>query len=109
MYYYVPLFLLGLALTFFVPDIYAAIAFDSGGVASGTMASCFVLPFIIGIGESSASTDGGSGFGVIGLIAVMPIITIQILGIYAGSKNRILLNRARRNILSEDDAQIVHL
>lgn len=109
MYYYVPLFLLGLALTFFVPDIYAAIAFDSGGVASGTMASCFVLPFIIGIGESSASTDGVSGFGVIGLIAVMPIITIQILGIYAGSKNRILLNRARRNILSDDDAQIVHL
>ena len=113
MYYYVPLFVLALALTFFVPDIYAAIAFDSGGVASGTMASCFVLPFVIGIGEAISKTNPDigliSGFGVIGLIAVMPIITIQGLGIIAGSKTRIKLNRARRNVLSADDAQVIHL
>ena len=113
MYYYVPLFALALTLTFFVPDIYAAIAFDSGGVASGTMASCFVLPFVIGIGEAISKTnpDVGliSGFGVIGLIAVMPIITIQGLGIIAGGKTRIKLNRARRNVLSTDDAQVIHL
>lgn len=108
MYLYVPLFGFALALTFFVPDIYAAIGFDSGGVASGTMASCFVLPFIIGIGESSCTVDGISGFGVIGLIAVMPIITIQILGIVASMKSKMMMSMARKNLLSEDDDQIIH-
>ena len=104
MYYYVPLFLLALALTFFVPDIYAAIAFDSGGVASGTMASCFVLPFIIGIGSNN---DSVSGFGVIGLIAVVPIISIQVLGIVASLKEKYILFTARKRLIEENDEQII--
>lgn len=104
MYYYVPLFFLALTLTFFVPDIYSAIAFDSGGVASGTMASCFVLPFIMGIGTIN---DKVSGFGVIGLIAVMPIITIQILGICASIKRNYILYAARQKLIEADDDQIV--
>ena len=104
MYYYVPLFLLALALTFFVPDIYAAIAFDSGGVASGIMASCFVLPFIIGIGSNN---DSVSGFGVIGLIAVVPIISIQVLGIVASLKEKYILFTARKRLIEENDEQII--
>ncbi len=108
MYLYVPLFCIALLLTFFVPDIYAAIGFDSGGVASGTMASCFVLPFVIGIGESEMTVSNVSGFGVIGLIAVMPIITIQILGIAASLKTKMMMSMARKSLLNEDDDQIVH-
>lgn len=109
MYLYVPLFLLAIALTFTVPDIYVAIAFDAGGVASGTMASCFVLPFIIGIGASDNTVNGVTGFGVIGLISVMPIITIQFLGLSASIKSKFVMFRARKSLAMEGDDQIVNL
>lgn len=105
LYYYVPLFILALALTFFVPDIYAAIAFDSGGVASGTMASCFVLPFIMGIGSINEKV---SGFGVIGLIAVVPIISIQFLGIIAALKEKYIIFTARKKLYEGQDDQIIN-
>lgn len=109
MYLYVSLFLLAIALTFTVPDIYVAIAFDAGGVASGTMASCFVLPFIIGIGASDNTVNGVTGFGVIGLISVMPIITIQFLGLSASIKSKFVMFRARKSLAMEGDDQIVNL
>lgn len=105
-YYYVPLYILALSLTFTVPDIYTAVAFDSGGVASGTMSSCFVLPYIIGIAESRNS---GSGFGVIGLIALMPLICVQSLGLESIIKQKMRLRIAKRRVKEANDAQIIHL
>ena len=92
-------------MTFTVPDIYSAIAFDSGGVASGTMSSCFVLPFIIGIANSKNS---GSGFGVIGLIALMPLICVQTLGLESIIKQKALYRMAKRRVKEANDAQIIH-
>ena len=66
---------------FFVPDIFTAIAFDSGGVASGAMATSFVLPLAIGFCYASGGDVAANAFGVVALIAMMPIITIQVLGI----------------------------
>lgn len=104
-YYFVPLYMLALFLSFTVPDIYTAIAFDSGGVASGTMSSCFVLPFIIGISDA---LDSGSGFGVIGIISVMPLICVQLLGLSAEVQTKLKYKRARRRVKEADDAQIIH-
>ena len=107
MYYYVPLYGLALLLALFVPDIYVAIGFDSGGVASGPMSSCFVLPLIIGIYASGNSSDG-SGFGVLGLIQITPTILIEILGLIGLIKEK-RLNRVIKTSLKEsNDGQIIH-
>lgn len=104
-YYLIPLYIVALLLSFTVPDIYTAVAFDSGGVASGTMSSCFVLPFVIGI---STATGNGSGFGVIGLISVMPLICVQLLGLIASIETKAKYFRARKRVKEADDLQIIH-
>ena len=105
-YYYVPIYMLSMGLSFVVPDIYTAIAFDSGGVASGTMSSCFVLPFIMGI----ASIIGeNSGFGVIGLLSAMPIICIQLLGLESTIKIHLRYREVRKKVRETNDCQIIHL
>lgn len=76
---------IALILTFFVPDIFTSIAFDSGGVASGAMTSTFLLTFSIGacIGANGGSTVGvmTDAFGTVAMVAMTPLIAIQILGI----------------------------
>ena len=67
---------ISLILTFLTPQLFTGIAFDSGGVASGPMSTTFLLSFAIGV---SGSAD--MGFGLVGMIAISPLITIQILGI----------------------------
>ncbi|MBE6546572.1 MAG: DUF1538 domain-containing protein [Ruminococcaceae bacterium] len=75
-----PGYVIALLLSFFVPDIFTSIAFDSGGVASGPMTATFLLPFAMGVCEA---VGGGAGdaFGVIALVAMTPLITIQSLGL----------------------------
>ncbi len=75
-----PGYAIALLLSFFVPDIFTSIAFDSGGVASGPMTATFLLPFAMGVCEA---VGGGAGdaFGVIALVAMTPLITIQSLGL----------------------------
>ena len=67
---------LALVMTLFTPSLFTGIAFDSGGVASGPMSTSFLLSFALGV---SGSAD--MGFGLVGLIAISPLIAIQILGI----------------------------
>ena len=109
MFIVIPGYFISLALSLFVPKIYTAIAFDSGGVASGPMASTFILPFAIGacyelLGESAILRGG---FGIVALIAMTPLITIQLLGFKAIVGNKVKETIAMRRILSEDDEQII--
>ena len=109
-YYIIPGYFISLALSLFVPPVYTAIAFDSGGVASGPMTSGFILPFAIGVcvalqGESAVLRDG---FGVVALVAMTPLITIQLLGFKAIVSNKIKEKRAMHRILSADDEQIIN-
>ncbi len=105
-YYLAPIYLVSLGLTFFVPDIYTAVGFDSGGVASGTMSSCFVLPYIIGI---ATSLQSGSGFGVVGLISSVPPIVIQFVGLFSIISEKMRYSKAKKALLKEEnDAQIIH-
>ena len=76
-----PGYLFALLMAPFVPQVFTAIAFDSGGVASGTMSATFLLPFAIGIAEALNRNVLTDAFGLIALVATTPLITIQIVGL----------------------------
>ena len=109
-YYVIPGYFLSLALSLFVPPVYTAIAFDSGGVASGPMTSGFILPFATGVcvflqGEAAVLRDA---FGVVAVVAMTPLITIQLLGFKAIVSERVAERRAMKRILGADDQQIIN-
>lgn len=81
MYFLIPGYALALVLTFFVPDIFTAIAFDSGGVASGSMTVGFLMPMALGFCETLGKDVGAEGFGLVAFVAMTPLIAIQILGL----------------------------
>lgn len=76
-----PGYLLALGMSFFVPDIFTAIAFDSGGVASGPMTATFLLPFAVGTCIAVGGDVVTDAFGVVALVAMTPLVAIQILGV----------------------------
>lgn len=80
-YILIPGYVLALALSFVCPKLFTGIAFDSGGVASGPMTSTFILSFALGASEASGGNPSIDAFGVIALVAMTPLIAIQILGI----------------------------
>lgn len=109
LYYLIPGYFLSLGLSFFVPKLYTAIAFDSGGVASGPLTSSFILPFIIGAcavlqGEAKILTDA---FGLVAMVAMTPLITIQALGFKAVVTKHFRERIAMKRILGADDKQII--
>ena len=113
-YYIIPLYGISLVLMFVCPDIYTAMAFDSGGTASGPMSTSFVLPMIIGIVSSISAINGedpdyySTGFGVVAMIAITPIIAIQILGLIENIKDYNLRKLMRGGEVTLNDAQIIH-
>lgn len=110
LYYLIPGYLLSLGLSFFVPKLYTAIAFDSGGVASGPLTSSFILPLVVG----ACSTLQGEtavldfAFGVVAMVAMTPLITIQTLGFRSVLKVRSRDNAAIQRILAASDDQIIY-
>lgn len=86
-------FLLGgyavaLGLSFFVPKIFTAVAFDSGGVASGPMTAAFMLPFAMGACDALGGNILTDAFGLVAMVAMTPLITIQLLGVLYSIKLR---------------------
>jgi len=109
-YYLIPGYFVSLGLSFFVPKLYTAIAFDSGGVASGPLTSSFILP--LAIGACSVIHDGGDsvlqfGFGIVAMVAMTPLITIQVLGFKAIATRKIKNRMMLRRIQDADDEQII--
>ena len=109
-YYLIPGYFLSLALSLFVPPVYTGIAFDSGGVASGPMTSGFILPFAIGACVSLQGPEAvlRDAFGVVALVAMAPLITIQLLGFRGILAERRNERRAMKRILDADDQQIIN-
>ena len=110
LYYLIPGYFISLGLSFFVPKLYTAIAFDSGGVASGPLTSSFILPFVIGVcavlqGEGKVLADA---FGLVAMVAMTPLISIQTLGFRAVASKNLREKIAMRRILGEDDKQVIH-
>ncbi len=80
-YIIIPGYIIALILSKFVPKIFVGIAFDSGGVASGPMTSTFLLPLCIGACEGLAGNVMTDAFGVVALVALTPLIAIQLMGV----------------------------
>lgn len=87
-WFVIPGYLISLVLMFFVPPIFTSIAFDSGGVASGPMTATFMLPFAMGACEAVGGHILTDAFGLVALVAMMPLITIQIMGLIYVLKSR---------------------
>lgn len=110
LYYLIPGYFISLGLSFFVPGLYTAIAFDSGGVASGPLTSSFILPFAVGVccvigGESKIMSNA---FGIVAMVAMTPLITIQLLGFKAIITRKVKQKIAMKRILEADDEQIIN-
>ena len=88
-HYLLPGFIISLTLMFFVPKIFVGIAFDSGGVASGPMTATFVLAFAQGASDAiEHSNILIDSFGVISMVAMTPLIALQVLGLIYKLKSR---------------------
>lgn len=80
-WFVIPGYIIALVLSRMVPDIFIGIAFDSGGVASGPMTSTFLLPLSIGVCEALGGNLMTDAFGVVALVALTPLIAIQLMGL----------------------------
>ena len=80
LWFLLPGYITALALSFFVPPIFTAIAFDSGGVASGPMTATFMLPLAVGASSALGGNIVTDAFGLVAMVAMMPLITIQVMG-----------------------------
>ena len=112
MWFLIPGYAIAIGLSFYVPKIFTAIAFDSGGVASGPMTATFLLPFAQGACIAVGGNIVTDAFGVVAMVAMTPLITIQILGlVYQLQKSRavkrqITLAPEQAFDLMDDDAII---
>lgn len=83
LWFLIPGYMVALGISFFVPKLYTAIAFDSGGVASGPMTAAFLLPLAQGACTALGGNIVTDAFGVVAMVAMTPLITIQVMGLYA--------------------------
>jgi hypothetical protein len=81
MWILIPGYAFALLLTFFVPRIFTGIAFDSGGVCSGPMTSTFLLPLAMGVCEGAGRDLMIDAFGIVAMVAMTPLIVIQMMGL----------------------------
>lgn len=88
MWFLLPGYAIALGTSFFVPKIYTAIAFDSGGVASGPMTATFLLPFAMGACEALGGNIITDAFGIVAMVAMTPLITIQVMGLLSKMKEK---------------------
>ena len=102
MAFLIPGYLIALLLTFVVPEIFTAIAFDSGGVASGAMTASFLMPLALGVCSAVGGNVATQGFGVVAMVAMTPLITIQILGlIYKIKTSKLKKQQVERPVVEE--------
>ena len=88
-HYLLPGYVIALAMMFVVPKLFVGIAFDAGGVATGPMTATFILAFIQGAANAFEDADlMADGFGMIAMVAMMPIITLEALGMIFQIKSK---------------------
>lgn len=100
-YLIIPGYLFALTMTFFVPPLFTAIAFDSGGVASGPMTATFLLPFAMGACDACNGNILTDAFGIVAMVAMTPLITIQALGLYYTLKRKKTKNSLELSMLDD--------
>ena len=106
LYFLLPGYLIALILAFVGDDVFTAVAFDSGGVASGTMASTFLVPFAIGISEGVGGNVLSDAFGDIAMVAMAPIVAVLISGLIYKLKSKKL---QKKNGVGGNEEQIIEV
>ena len=107
LWFLVPGYVVALALSFFVPQIFTGIAFDAGGVASGPMTATFLLPLAMGACSALGGDLMTDAFGIIAMVAMTPLVTIQLLG-FTGAVKKKLSDRNFESALLKADDGIVY-
>ena len=107
LWFLIPGYIIALTLSFFVPPMFTAIAFDSGGVASGPMTASFMLPFAMGACQALGGNVLTDAFGLVALVAMTPLITVQIMGVIYVVKSKRQPQTAPELYL--DDNEIIEL
>ena len=105
-YILIPGYLIALTLTFFVPKIFTGIAFDSGGVASGPVTTTFLLPFSMGACEALGGNVLTDAFGIVAMVAMTPLLTIQTLGLLYRFKQK---DMPQDTLAADDEDSIIVL
>lgn len=100
----IPGYLISLTLTFFVPQLFTGIAFDAGGVASGPMTTTFLLPFAMGACEAFGGNILTDAFGIVALVAMTPLLTIQLLGLADNIRKRIRKRKLMLELREVEDS-----
>ena len=106
-YVLIPAYIIAIILAFIVPKIFTGIAFDSGGVATGAMATTFVLPMFMGACNSLGASTMLYGFGTLAFIAVTPLLTIQTLGLIVKIANNKKLKNTTEEITDNKHIEII--
>ena len=117
LWFLIPGYVISLTISFFVPKMYTAIAFDSGGVASGPMTATFLLPFAQGACIAVGGNIVTDAFGVVAMVAMTPLITVQVMGLVAQLKQAragkavvgLELTEAEKALALFDDNAIIEL
>lgn len=104
-WFVIPGYIIALILSRLVPDIFIGIAFDSGGVASGPMTSTFLLPLSIGVCEALGGNLMTDAFGIVALVALTPLIAIQLMGLIY--KMKLDERRSNRHVMVADDSDVI--
>ena len=103
MWFLIPGYFISLLLSFFVPKMYTGIAFDSGGVASGPMTATFLLPFAMGACNAVGGNILTDAFGIVAMVAMTPLITIQALGLTSELKKHAIRRYYQNQLEQEED------
>ena len=99
----IPGYAISLGLTFLVPSIFTGIAFDSGGVASGPMTATFLLPFAQGACHALGGNMMTDAFGIVAMVAMTPLVTIQIMGLASILRHKLARRRLRSRMERVED------
>lgn len=109
MWILLPGYAIALVLSRIVPKLFVGIAFDSGGVASGPMTSTFLLPLSIGVCGAVGGNIMTDAFGVVALVALTPLIAIQIMGLLYKIKMNKIMNTTGQIVIPDDSDDIIDL
>ncbi len=101
-------YIISLSISFFVPSVYTGIAFDSGGVASGPMTTTFILPLAVGACETVGGNIMTDAFGIVAMVAMTPLITIQVLGLIGKIKHKKKTQKVLDEFAKIDDVMIYY-
>ncbi|MDE7262501.1 MAG: DUF1538 domain-containing protein [Oscillospiraceae bacterium] len=108
MWFLVPGYAVSLILTFFVPQLFTGVAFDAGGVASGPMTATFLLPFAMGACQALGGNLMTDAFGLVALVAMTPLVTIQLLGLAGRVKKRLADDAMRTELAKVEDCVLYY-